>query len=100
MNIRPLGIFLPAGARVGVLFQYRLSDDAVTTRFVADEAFIGLASQPTLSALYLANTPAEQETLWRDVRSTVMNGSYSNKNGWLLPAFFQNLLPEGVFRAP
>lgn len=98
MNIRPLGIFLPAGARVGVLFQYRLSDDAVTTRFVADEAFIGLASQPTLSALYLANTPAEQETLWRDVRSTVMNGSYSNKNGWMLPAFFQNLLPEGVFR--
>lgn len=98
MSFRPLGIFLPKGERVGVLFQYTLANDTVVTRFVADEAFIKRSDQPTLSYLYLANSPQEQEALWRDVRSTEMNGRSSEKNGWLLPAFFQNLLPEGVFR--
>lgn len=98
MSLRLLGIFLPEDERVGVLFQYALANDTVVTRFVADEAFIKRAAQPTLSYLYLADSPAEQEALWRDVRSTEMNGRFSEKGGWLLPAFFQNLLPEGVFR--
>jgi serine/threonine-protein kinase HipA len=86
--------------RAGVLFQYQepgREDAQVVTRFVADEAFIK-AAQPTVSVSYLADTPEEQSTFWRNVRSIPFNGRYSNKNGWLLPAFFQNLLPEGVFR--
>ena len=98
MSFRPLGIFLPEGERVGVLFQYRLANDSITTRFVADDEFIKRKDQPTLSYFFLAESPAEQQALWQDIRSTQMNGRYSERNGWLLPAFFQNLLPEGVFR--
>jgi serine/threonine-protein kinase HipA len=99
VNIKALAIFI-GELRAGVLFQYQESgreDAQVITRFVADEAFISSA-QPTVSVLYLANTADQQSTLWRDVGSTSLNGRYSSKNGWLLPPFFQNLLPEGVFR--
>jgi len=51
-----------------------------------------------VSAAYLANSPEDQAAFWADVRSEPLNGRYSAQNGWLLPAFFQNLLPEGVFR--
>lgn len=103
MIIKALGIFI-GQQRAGVLFQYALTethgrdDAAVINRFVADEEFINVANPPILSTSYLANTPEEQRVLWRDVTSTLFNGRFSNKNGWLLPAFFQNLLPEGVFR--
>ena len=98
MNVTALAVYLPSDMRVGVLFQYPLADDSVITRFVADEEFIRRASAPTVSVSYLSNSPAEQEALWRDVQSSLLNGRFSNKNSWLLPAFFQNLLPEGVFR--
>jgi serine/threonine-protein kinase HipA len=103
MNIKALGIFI-GKQRVGVLFQYALAgehgreDAPVISRFVADEDFINMASAPLISISYLANTREEQRVFWRDVKSTPFNGRFSNKNGWLLPAFFQNLLPEGVFR--
>jgi len=93
-----LAVYLPKGQRIGVLFRYNLADDAVTTRFVADEDFVRRGNQPTVSVSYLADSPEDQAALWRDFRAPSMNGRYSNKNGWLLPAFFQNLLPEGVFR--
>jgi serine/threonine-protein kinase HipA len=99
VNIKALAISI-GDLRAGVLFQYQESgreDAQVVTRFVADEAFIR-AGQPTVSVSYFASTPEEQSALWRDVGSPSFNGRYSNKNGWLLPAFFQNLLPEGVFR--
>ncbi|KQW44831.1 MULTISPECIES: type II toxin-antitoxin system HipA family toxin [unclassified Roseateles] len=98
MSFASLAIFLPKGQRIGVLFRYNLSEDAVTTRFVADEKFVKQGIQPTVSVSYLADSPEDQAALWRDFRAPSMNGRYSNKNGWLLPAFFQNLLPEGVFR--
>ena len=98
MNVKALQIFLPKGAAVGVLFQYPLAEDTVITRFVADDAFIARTRQPTVSLLYRANSPAEQAVLWRDIGSAEMNGRRSANQGWLLPAFFQNLLPEGVFR--
>jgi serine/threonine-protein kinase HipA len=103
VNIKALGIFI-GKQRVGVLFQYALTgaqdraDAPVISRFVADVAFIGMAEPPTVSISYLASTPEEQLVFWRDVKSFPFNGRYSNRNGWLLPAFFQNLLPEGVFR--
>jgi serine/threonine-protein kinase HipA len=98
MNVEALGIFLPSGQRVGVLFRYELATDTVTTRFVADDKFIALERQPTISSAYVAESPEQQEAFWRDVTSVPLNGQYSATNGWLLPAFFQNLLPEGVFR--
>ncbi|CAN7645281.1 type II toxin-antitoxin system HipA family toxin [Pseudoduganella sp. LjRoot289] len=103
MNIKALGIHV-GKVRAGVLFQYSPTDEMnredrpVVTRFVADEAYAGDTRAPIVSISYLAATPAEQGILWRDVTATTFNGRYSNKNGWLLPAFFQNLLPEGVFR--
>lgn len=98
MNVKALGIFIGKAQRVGVLFQYRLGDVQVVNRFVADDAFANLVRAPVLSLSMLANDPAAQKALWADVGSTLFNGSYSPANGWLLPAFFQNLLPEGVFR--
>lgn len=98
MNVKALKVYLPEGAPIGVLFQYPLAEDSVTTRFVADEAFLGRADQPTVSVSYLADSREQQEALWRDIQSALLNGRFSNKNGWMLPAFFQNLLPEGVFR--
>jgi serine/threonine-protein kinase HipA len=98
MNVQALGIFLGEGRRIGVLFRYTLAADTVVTRFVADEEFIQITGAPTVSAGWLADAPLQQQALWRDVRSTAFNGRFSNRNGWLLPSFFQNLLPEGVFR--
>jgi serine/threonine-protein kinase HipA len=103
MIIKALGIFI-GQQRVGVLFQYALTeengrdDGTVINRFVADEEFIHMVASPILSISYLADTPEEQLIFWRDVKSVPFNGRFSNKNSWLLPAFFQNLLPEGVFR--
>ena len=103
MNVKALAIFIGT-QRVGVLFQYALAgelgreDAAVISRFVVDEAFIKVADAPMISLSYLADTPEEQAVLWHHVQSIPFNGRFSNKNGWLLPAFFQNLLPEGVFR--
>ncbi|ARP86820.1 type II toxin-antitoxin system HipA family toxin [Bordetella genomosp. 9] len=103
MNVKALGIFLGA-RRVGVLFQYG-EDPAgenpgagIITRFVADESYIRDPAPPTLSAGLLADTPEEQALFWHDVQSENFNGWFSEKNGWLLPPFFQNLLPEGIFR--
>jgi serine/threonine-protein kinase HipA len=99
MNVKALGIYLGKELRVGVLFQYAIPGADVINRFVADEAFIDLVHQPTLSTAFSAATPAQQQSFWRDVQSIPFNGRYSSQSkGWLLPAFFQNLLPEGIFR--
>ena len=99
MNVKALGIHLGA-LRLGVLFQYALNDDTVINRFVADEDLMTRAgpAAPTLSLSMRAATPEAQGELWRNIRSASFNGRRSPTAGWLLPAFFQNLLPEGVFR--
>ena len=100
MNVKALAIHLGA-QRLGVLFQYVLSDDSVINRFVADEDLMTRADPatvPTLSLSMRAATPEAQSALWRDIRSASFNGRRSASGGWLLPSFFQNLLPEGVFR--
>jgi serine/threonine-protein kinase HipA len=102
MQVNALGIFIGGTTpehRIGVLFRYELSKDMVTQRFVADEAFAKRADAPVVSASLLAANPDEQRRLWQDYKSTLLNGRHSGANGWVLPSFFQNLLPEGVFRA-
>ena len=98
MSIKALGIFLPQGRRIGVLFQYDLGTGAVTTRFVADAPFAQDPQAPLLGQMFVAQSPDEQAALWANVTATLMNGRRSSNGDWQLPAFFQNLLPEGVFR--
>ena len=98
MNVKALGIYLGKSLRVGTLFQYAPQGATVINRFVADEQFIAMASTPTVSLGFLADSPEEQQALWLQITADLFNSSYSDGNGWLLPAFFQNLLPEGVFR--
>ncbi|OWT71474.1 MULTISPECIES: type II toxin-antitoxin system HipA family toxin [unclassified Achromobacter] len=98
MNVKALEIRI-GGQRVGVLFQYSQEGGQVINRFVADEAFIAMAAPPVVSTSFLANSPEEQELAWRDLASVPLNGKLSSDGtSWLLPSFFQNLLPEGVFR--
>jgi serine/threonine-protein kinase HipA len=98
MNVKALEIKL-GGQRIGVLFQYAPEGAAAINRFVADDAFIGLRHPPTLSLSFQADVPENQALLWRDIHSAPFNGALSKDGGsWFLPPFFQNLLPEGVFR--
>ncbi|MDH0866100.1 type II toxin-antitoxin system HipA family toxin [Mitsuaria sp. GD03876] len=97
MNVKALAIHLGT-TRLGVLFQYTLSADTVVNRFVADDALGAGDATPTLSLSLRASSPQAQAAVWRDVLSRSFNGRHSSRGGWLLPAFFQNLLPEGVFR--
>jgi len=87
MNVKILEIAL-AGRRWGKLFQY-----GDLCRFVAEP---GVAAEPppqVLSLSMLASDAAAQSALWADVRNPLFNAQ-----GGRLPAWFQNLLPEGVLR--
>ena len=98
MNVKILEIRIGT-LRVGVLFQYAPEGAQTINRFVADQAFIELKTAPLLSLAYEAASEEEQRLFWQDFKSPVFNGSLSkDRHSWLLPAFFQNLLPEGVFR--
>jgi serine/threonine-protein kinase HipA len=98
MDVKALGIYMGKDLRLGVLFQYAPEGAAVINRFEADAAYRDMANPPTISTAFLADTPQEQRAFWTAIASTPFNGRYSPALGWLLPAFFQNLLPEGVFR--
>jgi serine/threonine-protein kinase HipA len=100
LNVKALTIHLGA-RRIGVLFQYPLSHDHVVNRFVADEAFLNDPGQDTLSLSMRASDLQSQAALWKAQAGPRLNGSFSRdpRRGWLLPAFFQNLLPEGPLRA-
>jgi serine/threonine-protein kinase HipA len=97
MKIRALSIAI-GDLPTGILFQYGEYRDAPITRFVANDAFAAMKDAPVLSSSMLADNPQAQRALWADISNPVFNGRHSQKNGWLLPSFFQNLLPEGVFR--
>lgn len=97
MNVEALAIRI-GRRRAGILFRYPLSHDHVVTCFVPDPEFAQDPQQPTLSHSLLADTHAEQMAFWADETSIPLNGTYSARHGWLLPSFFQNLLPEGAFR--
>ncbi|ALV07021.1 type II toxin-antitoxin system HipA family toxin [Roseateles depolymerans] len=99
MNVKGLTVLL-GERRVGVLFQYPLSHDHTVHRFVADEAFLNDPQQPTLSLSFRARDPQAQAAFWKAITAGPLNGGLSKdaQRGWLLPAFFQNLLPEGPLR--
>lgn len=88
MNVKILEISL--GARhFGKLFQY-----ADLTRFVAEPELVAAPPREVLSLSMLAGDAASQSALWSDVKNPLFNAQ-----GGRLPAFFQNLLPEGVLRS-
>lgn len=96
MLFRALAIYI-GKQRVGTLFKYGTDDPIL--RFVAHEDYVDLRNPPTLSLSMQADDPDQQRAFWADVTLPVFNGSYSaKKDSFLLPAFFQGLLPEGVFR--
>lgn len=98
MNVKVLEIRI-GSARAGVLFQYAPEGAPPINRFVADRTWIADAQAPTISLAFRAATPEEQVLLWHDYSNPAFNGSLSkDRQSWLLPPFFQNLLPEGVFR--
>lgn len=98
MNVKALEIRI-GSLRAGVLFQYAQEGAQVINRFVADRTLIENPQAPTISMSYLASSEEDQRLLWQDYRSPILNGPLSkDRQTWLLPPFFQNLLPEGVFR--
>ncbi|MCD8494347.1 MAG: type II toxin-antitoxin system HipA family toxin [Burkholderiaceae bacterium] len=98
MNIKALEIRI-GELRAGVLFQYQQHDGQTVNRFIADKTLADNQQAPTISLSYVAENPEDQALLWQDHRSPLFNGQLSkDQQSCLLPAFFQNLLPEGVFR--
>lgn len=87
MNVKILEISL-GGQRFGKLFQY-----ADLVRFVADTELVTSPPREVLSLSMLATDMPSQSALWRDIKNPLFNAQ-----GGRLPAFFQNLLPEGVLR--
>ena len=91
-NVEILDIFLTQRL-IGKLFRFDNRATAPMIRFVADKRFSADSHQATVSLSMLAQHPEQQESLWNDLDSSLFNGSDGR-----LPAFFQNMMPEGVFR--
>ncbi|RYX95205.1 MAG: type II toxin-antitoxin system HipA family toxin [Comamonadaceae bacterium] len=92
MNVLALDIFLGT-ERAGLLFQYGTGRTALT-RFIPDAAFWSRADAPVFSWAAEDEDPQRRELFWRSYVGT----PFFNAEGGRLPAFFQNLLPEGPLR--
>jgi serine/threonine-protein kinase HipA len=92
LNVEVLQIYLGSQA-VGKLFKFDNGATSPIVRFVADDGFVADPQQATLSISMRPKDPAQQAALWKDVSAEIFNGRDGR-----LPAFFQNMLPEGVFR--
>ena len=93
LNVEILDIFL-AQQLCGKLFRFNNGAASVITRFVPDQSFVRSTSQPTLSLSMQAEDAAQQMAFWNDItHNSALNGVDGR-----LPVFFQNMLPEGVFR--
>jgi len=91
MRLRALAIHL--GERpAGLLFQYGEGASAIT-RFIPRDDFWQDPAAPMLSWATAA-APAERAAFWRGSATL----PFFNGPGEMLPAFFQNLLPEGALR--
>lgn len=98
MNVKILEIRI-GSERIGVLFQYAPEGAQTINRFVVDQAFAERRNAPLVSLSFLAASEHEQHLFWQDVTNPAFNGALAkDRQSWLLPAFFQNLLPEGMFR--
>ncbi len=92
-SVEILDIFL--GHRlVGKLCRFDKGATIPSTRFVADKSFSADPQQVSLSLSMLAQHPEQQESLWNDRGNSLFN----SRDG-RLPAFFQNMLPEGECRS-
>lgn len=92
MNVLALDIYL-GSLRAGLLFQYGTGATALT-RFIPDEAFWSNPASPVFSWSATDDDAQRREIFWRSYVST----PFFNAEGGRLPAFFQNLLPEGPLR--
>ncbi len=99
MNVEVLVIHVHE-VRVGILFRYAPESATPVMRFVADEAWAAArtGTAPVLSQSFVAAQPEQQRALLLNVLDARFNGLVGRKGDWQLPPFFQNLLPEGVFR--
>lgn len=100
MSIKALSVYLH-DQLVGSLLQQHATGGDTVNRFVASEAYATDREASVLSLSYLAADAAQQAAFWHATGARALNGSFSRnaKRGWLLPAFFQNLLPEGALRS-
>lgn len=96
MHVQALSIWL-GDVFVGHLFRIETGGATPVMRFIADPVFARSQDAPCLS-LSMLDTPAAQAAVWADIGNPLFNGNESSRYGSLLPAFFQNMLPEGVFR--
>ncbi|MBF5006757.1 type II toxin-antitoxin system HipA family toxin [Diaphorobacter caeni] len=91
---------------LGLLFRYGAEQPNGIVRFIPADAYIRDAQRPVLSLLYTGDTDEETRRLLSDFLTRDFNGMRADSgkpgpNGLhplLLPAWFQNLLPEGSFR--
>ena len=99
MNVPVLVIKLH-GQRIGCLFKYQQPGLPAILRFAADEAYarLGWDAAGVLSESMRSQDPAQQQSFWLDVTRPEFNTVRGSKGDDQLPPFFQNLLPEGVFR--
>lgn len=99
MNVPVLVIKLH-GQRIGCLFKYQQPGLPAILRFAADEAYArrGWDAADVLSESMRSQDPAQQQSFWLDVTRPEFNTVRGSKGDDQLPPFFQNLLPEGVFR--
>lgn len=99
MNVPVLVIKLH-GQRIGCLFKYGQPGMPTILRFAADEPYarIPWEDADVLSESMRADDPAQQQSFWLDVTRPEFNTVPGSRGDAQLPPFFQNLLPEGVFR--
>ena len=99
MNIPVLVIKLH-GRRVGMLFEFTPENAEPVIRFAVDEDYARkpFGEEPVLSESWRAADPAQQQSFWLNRISPDFNRVIGSKRDVQLPAFFQNLLPEGAFR--
>ncbi|QIL74135.1 type II toxin-antitoxin system HipA family toxin (plasmid) [Diaphorobacter sp. HDW4B] len=91
---------------LGLLFRYGADQPNGIVRFIPGTAYIRNPDRPVLSLLFTGDTEEESQRLLADFYTADFNGlrADSGKPGpnglhpLLLPAWFQNLLPEGTFR--
>lgn len=99
MNIPVLVIKLH-GKRVGQIFKFDAEGSPPVIRFVVDTDFAvaPFERKGVLSESFRAPSPELQASFWLNAQAQEFNGRQGKDGDWQLPAFFQNLLPEGTFR--
>lgn len=111
MDLRILEVSLGSpvqagGELVGHIFLYGHDRPNGVLRFVPAESYIANDTRPVLSLLFTDETPERTRLHLRDIGASEFNGrrqpggpvSEAGVTPMLLPAWFQNLLPEGAFR--